>query len=157
MEPSGYGRQIGASQGVLPFGPTTPLPGASTTPASFRMERIALDSCRSETIPGRTGSSEAPMSRSLLILAVLTALARTVSAATIAVDRFDDSTAIAATACSAAPGDCSLRGAILKANGGAGGDTIMPPAGTDNLTITNDVAPEDAAMTGDLDITKSVT
>src|SRR5215468_3345652 len=97
------------------------------------------------------------MSRSLLILAVLTLLARTVSAATIAVDRFDDSTAVAATACSAAPGDCSLRGAILKANGGAGGDTIMLPAGTYNLTIANDVAPEDAAMTGDLDITKSVT
>src|SRR5262245_9255043 len=96
------------------------------------------------------------MSRSLLILAVLTLLARTVSAATIAVDRFDDSTAVAATACSAAPGDCSLRGAILKANGG-GGDTIMLPAGTYNLTITNVVAPEDAAMTGDLDITKSVT
>src|SRR5215510_1363294 len=87
----------------------------------FPWERIALDPCRSGTIPGITGSSEAPMSRSLLILAVLTPLARTVSAAPIAVDRFDDSTAIAAMACTAAPGDCSLRGAILKANGGGGG------------------------------------
>src|SRR5262249_57790199 len=95
------------------------------------------------------------MSRSLLILAVLTLLARTVSAATIAVDRFDDSTAIAATACSAAPGDCSLRGAILKANGG-GGDAIMLPAGTYNLTITNAVAPAAAAITAAPDITKSV-
>src|SRR5262245_48648565 len=106
---------------------------------------------------GRTGSTEAPMLRPLPILAVLTALARAVSAATIDVDRFDDSTAAAATACSAAPGDCSLRGAILKANAGAGGDTIKLPAGTYNLTIANAVTPEDTAMTGDLDITKSVT
>jgi hypothetical protein len=68
------------------------------------------------------------------------------------VDRTDDTAA--ATACTAAPNDCSLRGAIIAANADVG---VMPvtinlqPAATYNLTLTN-AAQENGAATGDLDI-----
>jgi len=61
-------------------------------------------------------------------------------------------------------GDCSLREAIRAANtdaavdacpAGCGADTINLPAGTYNLTIAG--AGEDAALTGDLDITQNLT
>ena len=55
--------------------------------------------------------------------------------------------------CSA--GDCSLREAILNANACPGAQTIRLPAGGYTLTITG--AGEDAAATGDLDITDDVT
>lgn len=73
-------------------------------------------------------------------------------ATTLDVDRTDDTAA--ATACTAAPNDCSLRGAIIAANNDAG---VMPltinlqPATSYNLTLTN-AAQENAAATGDLDI-----
>ena len=51
--------------------------------------------------------------------------------------------------------DCSLREAIVAANGNAGADTITLPAGTYTLSIVG--ANEDAAATGDLDITDGVT
>jgi CSLREA domain-containing protein len=56
-------------------------------------------------------------------------------------------------ACSA--GDCSLREAVLRANACAGGQTIQVPAGTYTLTLAG--AGEDAAATGDLDLTGDAT
>lgn len=50
-------------------------------------------------------------------------------------------------------GDCSLREAILTANASPGPDTITLPAGTYQLTIAGN---EDAASSGDLDITDSL-
>ena len=51
-----------------------------------------------------------------------------VHAATYGVDRFDD--VFSAQACTAAPNDCSLRGAVERANTAFGADTIALPAGT---------------------------
>jgi CSLREA domain-containing protein len=51
--------------------------------------------------------------------------------------------------------DCSLREAIIAANAAPGDDTITVPAGTYTLTIAG--AGEDAAATGDLDITSNIT
>ncbi|HSA59636.1 MAG TPA: choice-of-anchor Q domain-containing protein [bacterium] len=86
-----------------------------------------------------------------MILAIL--LPAAASAATFAVDRTDDNAA--ATACTAAANDCSLRGAVIAANAAAGDDVITLPAGTYTLTITG--LNEDAAATGDLDILGNTT
>jgi CSLREA domain-containing protein len=51
--------------------------------------------------------------------------------------------------------DCSLREAVIRANVCAGTQTILVPAGT--YTLTRAGADEDAANTGDLDLTDSVT
>src|ERR1039457_2976318 len=52
----------------------------------------------------------------------------------------------------------SLRGAILAANANAGADTITLPAGTYTLTLANSGGlNEDACLTGDLDVTDSLT
>ncbi len=72
---------------------------------------------------------------------------------TLNVDRTDDTAA--ATACTAAPNDCSLRGAIIAANADLGADPViinLQPATTYNLTLAN-ATQENAAATGDLDIT----
>jgi predicted outer membrane repeat protein len=74
------------------------------------------------------------------------------SAASFVVDRTDDDPT--ATACTAAPNDCSLRGAIIAANVDAIGDTINVPAGT--YTLTQVGSGEDLAADGDLDITKNL-
>jgi RHS repeat-associated protein/CSLREA domain-containing protein len=50
--------------------------------------------------------------------------------------------------------DCSLREAVIVANGHTGPDTIIIPAGTYTLTIAGS---DDTAAAGDLDITDSVT
>jgi len=74
---------------------------------------------------------------------------------TLSVDRSDD--VAAASACTAAPNDCSLRGAVRKANTTPGPDPVvinLKPATTYNLTISN-ANQENAAATGDLDITTS--
>lgn len=55
--------------------------------------------------------------------------------------------------CSAA--DCSLREAVIRANTCAGAQTIQVPAGT--YTLTRAGAGEDAASTGDLDLTDTAT
>jgi hypothetical protein len=55
----------------------------------------------------------------------------------------------------ATPDDCSLRGAIRKANAEAGADTINVPAGTYTLMIPG--FGENAAATGDLDIIDHLT
>ena len=52
------------------------------------------------------------------------------------------------------PGDCSLREAVIAANANAGPDTITLPPDTYILSIAG--SGEDAAQTGDLDITESV-
>ena len=72
--------------------------------------------------------------------------------ASITVDRTDD--AVAASACTAAANDCSLRGAVSFANLNPG-TTIVLPAGTYQLNITGG-APEGFSgnnLIGDLDIT----
>lgn len=86
----------------------------------------------------------------LLVAAFLSASA---GAATFVVDRFDDSATIF-DACTAAPGDCSLRGAILRANQFAAADVVRLGSGLHALTRTG--AGEDAATTGDLDLTRPV-
>src|SRR5215213_3659852 len=71
---------------------------------------------------------------------------------TFTVDRTDDTSA--ATACTAAPNDCSLRGAVIAANADLGASPVvidLQPTTTYNLTLTN-AAQENAAATGDLDI-----
>ncbi len=64
------------------------------------------------------------------------------------VDRFDDDPA--ATACTGAPNDCSLRGAIITTNANLGPDTITLPAGTYLLDEIG--TGEGASFNGDLDI-----
>lgn len=73
-------------------------------------------------------------------------------ATTFTVDRADDTAA--ATACTAAPNDCSLRGAIIAANTDVSASPVvinLQPATTYNLTLAN-ATQENAAATGDLDI-----
>jgi hypothetical protein len=75
------------------------------------------------------------------------------SATTFDVDRTDDTAG--ATACTPAPNDCSLRGAIIAANDDLNADPVvinLQPATTYNLTLTN-ATQENGAATGDLDIT----
>lgn len=91
----------------------------------------------------------------LLAVVLLLAGRRSARAATFTVDRTDDDASVAAQACTGAVNDCSLRGAIIKANATAGADTIDLPAGTYTLSIAG--ADEDAAATGDLDITDDLT
>ena len=69
----------------------------------------------------------------------------------ITVDTTTDSNATAFRACTAAANDCSLRGAISKANNTpANRYTIHVPAGVYTLALTG--AQEDQNATGDLDI-----
>ena len=56
--------------------------------------------------------------------------------------------------CATAGAVCTLRAAIQEANALAGADTIIVPAGTYTLTIAGSL--DDAAATGDLDITSTV-
>lgn len=68
------------------------------------------------------------------------------------VDRTDDTAA--ASACTAALNDCSLRGAIIAANNDVSANPViinLLPGTTYNLTLTN-ATQENAAATGDLDI-----
>ena len=88
----------------------------------------------------------------LLVGSALLGFSTRVQAAIFEVDRTDDDPT--ATACTAAPNDCSLRGAIIAANVDAIGDTINIPAGT--YTLTQVGSGENAALDGDLDITKNV-
>lgn len=82
--------------------------------------------------------------------AALVAAPHASAATTFTITRTDDP---APGAC--APNDCSLREAVLAANAGSGGDTIVLPAGHFGLGIAG--LGEQAASTGDLDLAKSVT
>jgi CSLREA domain-containing protein len=84
-----------------------------------------------------------------LAASVALAAAANAHAATFTVTRLDDPVP------GACDSDCSLREAVRAVNAGSGGDTIAVPAGRFRLTIAG--AGEDAAATGDLDLTKSVT
>ena len=75
------------------------------------------------------------------------AVTATTAAGTIDVDRTDD--VAAASLCTVAPNDCSLRGAIILANASPG-TTINVPAGTYQLITPG--AGEQFAATGDLDV-----
>jgi len=55
------------------------------------------------------------------------------------------------TACTPAPNDCNLRGAVIKANHTSGVDTIILPPG--NYRLTRSGGGEDGEFIGDLDIT----
>jgi hypothetical protein len=68
------------------------------------------------------------------------------------VDRFDDPFP-AQTCASGVAVDCSLREAVITANNTAGPDIIIVPAGT--YTLTRAGAAEDAAVSGDLDVTEA--
>jgi uncharacterized repeat protein (TIGR01451 family)/CSLREA domain-containing protein len=57
--------------------------------------------------------------------------------------------------CATSTGECTLRAAIQEANAFGGTNTITLPAGTYTLTLTGQ--DEDAAATGDLDITSDIT
>jgi hypothetical protein len=75
---------------------------------------------------------------------------------TLNVDRADDTAA--ANACTAAANDCSLRGAVIRANINPNPDPVvinLQPATTYGLNLTN-ATQENAAATGDLDITTSI-
>jgi len=84
----------------------------------------------------RTASS---VSRLVVTLAVLVAIALPTcpaAAATLTVDTTVD--AVAKSACDdAVADDCSLRGAVSKANGTAAHDTIVVPAGTYTLSVAS--------------------
>lgn len=86
---------------------------------------------------------------------LLLAAAAPAQASIFTVDRNDDPDPATAMACTAAPGDCSLRGAIVAANAAAGPDDISLPAGT--YTLTRAGQGEDAAFTDDLDISGELT
>jgi hypothetical protein len=88
-----------------------------------------------------------------VVLAVGSAHAST----TFTMDRTDDSAA--ASTCDAADNDCSLRGAISRANTTAGADTIDFASGITTLTLltNNAAAPEDNNASEDLDITDDLT
>jgi CSLREA domain-containing protein len=83
-----------------------------------------------------------------LAVAAAFAIAANAHAATFVVTRGDD------PAPGACDSDCSLREAVLAANAGSGGDTIDLPAGVVRLGRAG--PNENAAATGDLDLTKSV-
>jgi CSLREA domain-containing protein len=96
--------------------------------------------------------------RVMLLTAVLLACAPAAAAATpFTVDSTAD--AVDATpgdgTCATATDTCTLRAAVQEANALPGADDITVPAGTYHLTITG--WNEDAAATGDLDITTEVT
>ena len=70
---------------------------------------------------------------------------------TFEVDVFSDNPLI--DDCTPAPGDCSLRGAVLNANASPGQDTILLPAGGFALTLAGS---DEVAMVGDLDLNDDV-
>ena len=95
----------------------------------------------------RVGASAAAIS--VFALMLIFSYAQPASAATFTVTKTAD------TNDGTCDADCSLREAIVAANAAGGADTIDLPAGTYTLSIAG--AGEDAAATGDLDITDDLT
>ena len=71
------------------------------------------------------------------------------------VDRSDDDASAAAQVCSVAGNDCSLRGAIIKANANPGSTVVLFADQIYTLTIVR--AGTDDATTGDLNVTADMT
>src|SRR3954447_214592 len=79
-----------------------------------------------------------------------TAVALTLASPAWAVFTVDTTSDANLTACTAAAGDCSLRGAISNVNAGAGGDTIdfeIALAGLQTITLTSDLPTITQAVT----------
>jgi CSLREA domain-containing protein len=94
------------------------------------------------------------LDRAVAVLALIVGVASGAQSATITVDSAADSLAI--------DGNCTLREAVIAANtdtavdacpAGSGADIVVVPAGTYTLTLVG--TGEDAAATGDLDVTAS--
>jgi hypothetical protein len=117
---------------------TARLPCASTVPSARRAR------------PGLAALAEIAAIAATTALAAPIVFVVPLGAATIVVDRFDDPTPIP-SGCSAAAGDCSLRGAILRANDSPSEDLVRLPAGIYVLAITGSA--ENLGATGDLDLT----
>jgi len=71
-------------------------------------------------------------------------------AASFQVDRLDDDATNPAALCTAAVDDCSLRGALIRADINPGDDIVQVPGALFTLTLAG--AGEDANLIGDLDI-----
>jgi CSLREA domain-containing protein len=93
----------------------------------------------------------------LTLAFLLTTAVTSAPAATFTVDTTTDAVdAVAGDGvCATAGGACSLRAAVQEANALAGADTIDLPAGTYVLTLGGGA--EDAAASGDLDVTEPLT
>lgn len=98
------------------------------------------------------------LSRSVKVAFLFTIFASTALAATFTVNTTSDDVDanLADDACEtvAGGGDCSLRAAVQQANASAGTDEIVVPAGVFSLITPGN---DNVAVTGDLDITQSVT
>lgn len=121
---------------------STARPLSASTVPSARRARLGL-------------TAIAPIAPLELIAAILAlsafgAFVVPLGAATIVVDRFDDPSPIP-SGCSAAADDCSLRGAIVRANASPLEDLVRLPAGTYVLAIVG--IAENLGATGDLDLT----
>ena len=73
----------------------------------------------------------------VFVMLIVTTLGttRSAGASVLVVDRTDDSASVAASQCTSAPNDCSLRGAFTVANFNPDADVITLPAGTYTLTL----------------------
>lgn len=97
---------------------------------------------------GRSPKRPYDLLTAVITLALFFVAAPSILAGDYKVDTTVDDSAL--TACTLAPNDCSLRGAITTANMSVGADTIYLPPGTYTLTITS--TNEDSNVNGDLDI-----
>ena len=93
----------------------------------------------------------------VLVTGALLLLAGSVDAATFTVNSTADAVDVnpGDGVCAAASGQCTLRAAVMEANALGGADIITLPAGTYTLTIPG--IGENAAATGDLDVTGNLT
>ena len=105
--------------------------------------------------PTSAPNSGARVCAVVVVCALLAAFSpQSASAATLIVDRFDDPDPTTARACTAAPNDCSVRGAVMS--GGSGADTIQLQAGTYTLTRAGSGDAEHDPSVGDLDLAAAV-
>ena len=112
-------------------------------PAAVLPARVNVDGRRGLVMVGKNASHPRTMSP--------------VPDPTYTVNRLDDIAprGTGVTCITPASTDCSFREAVIKANATAGADFIMLPTGTITLTITGQG--EGASLTGDVDVTDSLT